>query len=192
MNSQSLKRPLFNKNIIKILGVIIFCLVFIFPPKCLARIGDILPPGDLPSPWPGPGPDFGPEPTPFLPQLLRFLKILCLDFIVNAFVLGVGYLILKRKSLIKSWKFLKYVFFVTIGGALIDLIYVGGQYMRYNISILFDLSVLLTFLGLVFYNYWLSKRFFNLTKKQAIFIGLIMGIFTNPALASFIGLFIFY
>jgi len=47
-------------------------------------------------------------------------------------------------------------------------------------------SILLVSLALAVYNYWLSKKVFNLTKKQAIFIGVIMGIFTNPILALII------
>jgi len=37
-----------------------------------------------------------------------------------------------------------------------------------------------TFFILAFYNYWLSRRFFNFTKKQATFIGVMIGIFANP------------
>jgi hypothetical protein len=93
---------------------------------------------------------------------------------------------------------LKYIFFVTIGGALIDLIFVGGAYLSRVkgplypnmklINIVLWGSVFFTFLGLAFYNYWLSRRLFNLNRKQAIFIGLIMGIFTNPIAIRFIQL----
>jgi len=154
-------------------------------------VGDIIPPGDIPSPWPEPKP----EPVPILTQILSFFKILSVDFIVNGIVLGIGYLVLRRKDLIKSWKFLRYLLFVTIGGALIDLIYVGGQSLGgliweqthsdiEFIATVFLGSVLLTSLGLFVYNYWLSRRFFDLTRRQAIFIGLIVGIFTNPFLAT--------
>jgi len=195
MKDQKLITTLSNRTFIKILGITILCLVLMSHLKCLAEIGDIappigdiIPPGDLPSPWPEP------EPTPIFIQILKFLGILCIDFIVNAFVLSIGYLILKQKGLIRTWRFLKYVFLVTIGGALIDLIYVGGQDLgRFKgplypnmklMGIVLLGSVFLTFLGLAFYNYWLSRRFFNLSRKQAIFIGLIMGIFTNPVIAA--------
>jgi hypothetical protein len=173
--------------------ILLFALFLVFVPFIVlaeTEIGDVVLPGDVPSPWPGP------EPTPILIQVIRFFGILIIDFIVNAFVLCIGYLILKQKKLIKSWKFLRYVVFVTIGGALIDLIYVGGMYLSrfkgplYPNMVLMGIvllgSVLLTSLGLAFYNYWLSRKVFNLTKKQAIFIGIIMGIFTNPIFAFII------
>jgi len=37
------------------------------------------------------------------------------------------------------------------------------------------------FFVLGFYNYWLSKKYLNLNHKEAIVIGTIMGIFSNPA-----------
>ena len=146
----------------------------------LGVIGDIFPPYPTPKP----------KPIPALVKILGFFKILFVNFFVNAFVLSVGYFILNQKRLIKSWKFLKYIVLVTIGGALIDLVYVSGGYLSriiFNLKLadfIFGASIFLTFLGLVFYNYWLSRKFFNLSKKQAIFIGAITGIFTHPLISS--------
>lgn len=102
------------------------------------------------------------------------LAILAIVFIVNTALLCISYLILKRKGLIKkSWKFLKYIFLVTIGGILISLIYfIVEEYISFIIGYTFYLI----FLSLGLYNYWLSKRFFSLIRKQAIFIGVVTGL----------------
>ncbi len=188
-NQKLILKVLSNQTLSKILGTAILCLFLILPLKCLAGAGDILPLkgktfpllADMVLPWPPP------EPTPMYIRILQILGILCIDFIVNAFVLSIGYLILKQVKLIKSWKFLKYIILVTLGGALIDLILVAGAYFSFSKGFFYpyflhviNSSTFLTFLGLAIYNYWLSRRFFNLTKRQAVFIGLIMGIFTNP------------
>jgi Na+-transporting methylmalonyl-CoA/oxaloacetate decarboxylase beta subunit len=120
-----------------------------------------------------------PTPEPISFQLYLLFSFFFADFIANALVLSLGYLILKKIELIKSWRFLKYIFFVTIGGGLVNLIVIfllnfGSPWW----------SIILAerkfWLGLTIpfgvYNYWLSRRIFNLNKKQAFFIGLITGI----------------
>jgi len=37
-----------------------------------------------------------------------------------------------------------------------------------------------TFLLLAFFNYWLAKKLFNLTKQQSTIVGFLMGILANP------------
>jgi hypothetical protein len=151
------------------------------------NIGDIFPP-----PYPKPKP----EPTPLFLKFLTFLGIFCIDFIVNAFFLTISYLILKEIKLTKSWRFLKYIFFATTGGILIDLIYVSGLYFTpltiFGSLIIYPRDIeamgillgffFLLFLSLTIFNYWLSQQFFHLPRRKAIFIGLIMGVFTNPVL----------
>jgi len=141
--------------------------------------------------------------------VIGILVAFIINLIVNGFILSISYFILRQKRLIKSWKFLKYIFFVTIGGALIDLVYVAGDsadtivtymvdYLVYTpeiirlFSVIKLLSVLFTFLGLLFYNYWLSRRIFNLTKKQGIFIGITMSILTNPIFGGAFWLLVLY
>ena len=168
--------------------LVLFILFLAFTPSLVLAelsIEDVVPPGVLP-----PRPE--PEPEPILTLTwFSFFKAFCINFIVNTFILSIGYLILKQRRVIRSWKFLKYIFFVTIGGALIDLIFVGGLYLSAPKDLfypntelikgfIFWSSDLITFLGLVVYNYWLSRKFFQLTRRQALFIGIIMGIFTNP------------
>lgn len=41
---------------------------------------------------------------------------LLINFIINAFVLGVAYAIIRKAFLFKSLKFIKYILLVTIGG----------------------------------------------------------------------------
>ena len=126
------------------------------------------------------------EPPAFHQFLLEISLPLCIAFIANSFVLSVSYLILKKANLIKSWRFLKYIFFVTIGQTLIslsvpfliELVYPNPNYSYCGIIIgPFDLGILFGFIVLPgFYAYWLSGRIFNLDKKQAIFVGAIIGI----------------
>ena len=114
-------------------------------------------------------------------------KLFLISFFVYGFVLIILYsLFFEKRHLIKSSRFLKYIIFVTTGGALIKLFFFGGVYLLTNIQLNAQLaltsllvSFFLTFLGVFLYNYWLSKRFYNLTKKQAIFAGLIIVIFAN-------------
>jgi len=90
-------------------------------------------------------------------------------------------------------KFLKYVFLITLGGILIDFIFIIGQYLSRvkgpfypdfgSMNTILLVSVLLSFLALFFYNYWLSRKIFGLSKKQGIFLGLIIAIFTHPILS---------
>lgn len=101
------------------------------------------------------------------------LAIVAIVFIVNTALLCINYFILRRKNLIKSWKFLKYILLVTVGGILISLIYfIVEEYISFIIGYTFYLI----FLSLGLYNYWLSKRFFSLIRKQAIFIGVVIGL----------------
>jgi len=110
----------------KILGLITIYLIL--PLKCLA---DILPP---------------PLSDPFYIPL-----VFCVDFLVIVFLLIISFLILKRGSLIKSLKFLKYVFLVAAGGFLIDLIYIIPKEL--GIIGIMPISFILTVLGVGFYNY---------------------------------------
>jgi len=64
--------------------------------------------------------DLVPYYYPSLETIIGILIIFGVNFILNLIILVVGYLILKKISLIKSWRFLKYTFFVTLGGAIID------------------------------------------------------------------------
>ena len=143
--------------------------------------------------------DLVPYYYPSLNTIIGILVIFGINFILNLIVLLIGYLIIKKTSLIKSWKFLKYTFFVTLGGAIIDF---GLSYFLISILVqlwslifhsagqgergMFYLSTgviagVIGFFVLGFYNYWLSKKYLNLNHKEALLIGIIMGILTNPA-----------
>lgn len=116
--------------------------------------------------------------APFYYLILAF----GINLIVNAFFLIIVYLILKKKKLIISLKFLKYLFFVTLGGFLIDLIYIIPKLSSriFIIITIRPITLLLTIFGIGLYNYWLSRKIFNLNKKEAFFVGLIIAIFGSP------------
>lgn len=171
---------MFNQIFVKIVGVIFLCIALVFPSQCAADPIMI-------------------SPTTYSP--FHFVAF-CANFLINVFLLIIGFLILKQKNLIRSWRFFKYVFFVTLGGAFIDLIYVVPKEYLEAFEIMRNISeghplkevgqpggpvatfmpifALLTIASLILYNYWLSRKFFNLSKKKAILIGLIMGIFAGP------------
>jgi len=143
--------------------------------------------------WPSPQPEF--SPLEYLSSFFKYrrppfllLIFLFIDFIAYALILSISYLILKKANLIKSRQFLKYIFFLTIGGGLIKLVI--GILIDY-LSLIFSceqdeiwamILVGIPFLSPIFligfYNYWLSRRTFNLDKKQTIFISVIIGIFS--------------
>jgi len=152
-----LKIKNFKLNLSKFEGVVFFSFLF-FPTKCWA---DILPP---------------PIWAPFYYTLLSF----GINLIANAFFLVIVYLILKKKKLIISLKFLKYLLFVTFGGFLIDLIYIIPKLSSVTFITITPITFLLTICGIGFYNYWLSRKIFNLNKKEAIFVGLVAVIFGSP------------
>jgi hypothetical protein len=119
------------------------------------------------------------------------------NFLINSVILTIVYLILRKVNLVKSWSYLRYIFFVTIGGFLIDYIFVYGEFLTgykgpiigvdtssqellRQAAIVSYFFTFLTFIGLFVYNYLLSKKLFQLTRTQAVLIGLTMGILTNP------------
>lgn len=138
------------------------------------EVDDVAPPEDVIPPEPSPQPTVSP--------VLSLVFILCMNFVINLLVLSVTYLTIKRRKLILSFKFLRYTALVTLGGIFIDLIFVAGSFFGepYSPGLIFIGSVFLTFLGLVVYNYWLSRKFFQLSKGKALLVGMVMGVITHP------------
>lgn len=119
------------------------------------------------------------------------VPIFAIDFIFNFLILVLAYLFIKKKNFIKSLRFLWYVFLVTFGGFIIDIITLLLVMNVYDELVIASSKVppviipeiayiLVSFIPLALYNYFLSKKFYNLNKKEALIIGLFMGIFTNP------------
>jgi len=106
----------------------------------------------------------------------RIITSFLIEFIVGGFVFAGCFLILKKGNLIRSKKFLYYILLAAFGAALVAGIYSLNPFL----SLLGFYGFLSSPLLLGLYNYWLSRRFFNLERKKAIFIGLMMGIFTSP------------
>lgn len=175
-----------SQSFSKIWIVILFFSILIVPLKCL---GDIL------------------MPPPIVISLLYYppliLIILGINLVINFFLLAICYLILRKGVPIMSWKFLRYVFFVSVGGFLIDLIYaipkislearlvpsameIGQIDWALTIENFLPVFLFLTVIGLALFNYWLSKKYFHLNKKEAIFIGLVIGILGGPIFLYFL------
>ncbi len=134
-------------------------------------------------------------------SLIPFL-IYLFDFTVDAVVLVITFIILRKSALIKSLKFIVYAFLVATGGIIIDWAslmfsdYISSlvSYRPYIRILWFSFYEwtgivsfgLLSFALLFLYNYWLSLKLFKFNKKEAIVIGTTIGIFTNPVFFSLI------
>ena len=112
-------------------------------------------------------------------QLIIRVAVLCaitIGFFINLFTLLISYAIIQKFRLVKSWRFVRYLVLVIIGGFIINAIAIwvakGG----------FVFSILLAGLLLFVYNFALCKKFFGLSEKKATVIGCLMGIFTSPYL----------
>ncbi len=136
-------------------------------------------------------------------------KIIILTHLfLNICTLSVGCFILKKKSPIGIRRFLTHLLFAIVGGGLIQFVLVlfypvlssADGKISFHISDIRDyyryypfswhyysfMSGILAILILGGYNYWLSRKFLNLSEKQSIFIGTIIGIFTNLFLFLFL------
>lgn len=124
-------------------------------------------------------------------QFVNTSVLIGLNFLINFLLLCIAYLIIKKGHLIKSWKFVGYVLLVTLWGYLIDYFvfnkglmlaaFKGPLYPNMKLmSFVWLVTIVATFLALAIFNYFLAKKFFKLTRKQAIFIGIWMMILTSP------------
>ena len=120
-----------------------------------------------------------------------YIGIFLVYLLLNICTLSIGYFILKKNVSIRIWRFLAHALSVIVGGSLIQSIIFfrwkdigliiftppgGGLLGRVFFLIGVSLFISLILGG---YNYWLSRKFLNTSKKQSVFIGIIMGIFTN-------------
>ncbi|MBN1168674.1 hypothetical protein JXA63_02170 [Candidatus Woesebacteria bacterium] len=131
----------------------------------------------------------------------RLVWLFITYFSLNFIGLLAGYLLIKKRDLVVHWRFLRYVFLITVLGYL--SIYSSGFGVYLLGDNIFSMSVVL--LGIIFaanfilptiliflVNYFLSKRLYELTKKQSLVIGLIITLFSNPIVYSIIMSFIEY
>ena len=108
------------------------------------------------------------------------LLIVISNLIINGFILSVLYSVLKYgRKMIVSWRFVGYITLVTIGGFVIDFVYVVGATMFSSVLIHF-ISGGLTSILLALYNYWLPRKMFSISQKHAVIVGIVMGILTSP------------
>ena len=138
--------------------------------------------------------------------MLHNIGITLVYFLLNVCTLSIGCFILKKRSPIGIRRFLTHILSAVVGGGLIKIVFFPFYPAIHSVdeSISFHVSKASSFLGLFWYyffpwrfcflaslilggyNYWLSRKFLNLSKKQSIFIGIIMGIFTNLFLFLFL------
>jgi len=130
---------------------------------------------------------------------MRYIGITLVYLFLNVCTLSIGCFLLKKKSPIGIRKFLTHILSAVVGGGLIQLVLFSFYPVFHSVdkSISPHISKTSSFLGLFWYyffpwrfcflvslilggyNYWLSRKFLNTSKKQSVFIGTIMGIFTN-------------
>jgi hypothetical protein len=107
-----------------------------------------------------------------------------IDCIADFTLLLIGYLVIKEIRSIARLAFLPYFGLVFVGGIVIDTIALIPAFIC-SLLLPPDLGTLAFFICtgvlLYFYNYFLSKKFFKLKHDQAVVIGILMGILTNPA-----------
>jgi hypothetical protein len=107
-----------------------------------------------------------------------------IDCIVDFISLLIGYLVVKEVRYVARVAFLPYFGLVFVGGIVADAIAMVPAFI-FALLLPADLGMLAFFvctgLLLYFYNYFLSKKFFKLQRDQAIVIGVLIGILTNPA-----------
>jgi uncharacterized membrane protein YadS len=107
-----------------------------------------------------------------------------IDCIADFTLLLIGYLVIKEIRSVARLAFLPYFGLVFVGGIVIDTIALIPAFIC-SLLLPPDMGMLAFFictgLLLYFYNYFLSKKFFKLKHDQAVVIGVLMGILTNPA-----------
>ena len=130
----------------------------------------------------------------FVGVIVWVIIIFLFTFVAGEIIFAICSLVLKKGSLIKSKKSLIYVSLAALGSILLAVTF---SFVALQFSSIYHLSFyylsLLCFLFLfplllTLYNYWLSKKFFDLQEREAIFISLMMGTFTGPALFLLYGL----
>ena len=124
----------------------------------------------------------------FVGVIVWVIIIFLFTFVAGEIIFAICSLILKKSSLIKSKKSLIYVSLATLGSILLGVTssFVVLQFSSYYLSLLCFLFLFPLLLTL--YNYWLSKKFFDLQEREAIFTSLMMGTFTGPALFLLYGI----
>lgn len=161
MKNQMLKNFLLNTA-----SPVLLYLALFFPFKCFA---DFI---------------YSPLDVTGCPPIIDLLGYVAAYFIISVLSLLISCFIIKQKVLIKSRRFLKYILLAPIGGLLIATsgLLIGLSFLdKFQ---LFDdkyllIIALINLLILMFYNYWLVRKILKLSQKQSIFIGPIMGIFSN-------------
>jgi|WetSurMetagenome_2_1015567.scaffolds.fasta_scaffold485912_1 hypothetical protein len=122
--------------------------------------------------------------------------ILAINFIWNFVVLIITLLFIKRLKAIGWRRILANNIPITIGGALIDIIavflfpllftYISGL----NTGVWTMLQIFSGMIMLMIFNYLVGKKIFKLSDKEAMILGIVMGIFTAPwGLLVFLGYF---
>jgi hypothetical protein len=96
--------------------------------------------------------------------------IVCAYVVIDAFVLIVGYSMLRKLNMLVSWRFAVYLAVIIGGNLAINFLLFTAAYK----SILF--FALVIFILIAFLNFVLSKTIFALSIREAYLIGVLMGL----------------
>lgn len=102
-------------------------------------------------------------------------------FIIYALYAFLLFVFLRKKIVVRSFKFLIYVLFI-IGGVIFQfLFFIDYGLLDTVVPLGGDIFHLIQFLGfllfLPIYTFLISRRFFRLNKKEAIYICVVVGVF---------------
>jgi hypothetical protein len=139
-------------------------LVLLSSTPCLANPGQVLP-VDI---WMG---DFA-----------RIVTVMAFDFVFDAFVLALAYMVLTRISLILTRDFLGHATWIFMAGLTVDLLLYGAAGGTITSGPGVVAFALLGFLGLGAFNYLICRTRSGFSPMAAIVVGVFVGILTNPVL----------
>jgi hypothetical protein len=90
--------------------------------------------------------------------------------VIDGFAIAVGYSILRKLNMLAFWKFAAYLAVIVVGSVCINFFLSA---VAYKSTLLFALTVFMLF---VFLNFVLSKIIFALNMREALLIGMLVGL----------------
>lgn len=118
----------------------------------------------------------------------KLVIILAFDLIFDALVLALAFLLIRKRELIRTWKFIGYVLVAVCFGLAAD--FISGTIGRSlspgaNASVFYTgafiiLTSLFALLFIFFFDWALTKGFWNTETSKAMTVALMMAVITNP------------
>jgi hypothetical protein len=112
------------------------------------------------------------------PGIIRHVvQVVGVDLLIDLCVLMVGFVMIRRASCLKTWKFIFYVSIVVIGGLAIDelSLYVGRELLSNPLF-----GFLFTFSLLSGFNFIFCLILFRFSPRETGLIAVLMGLLTHP------------